>query len=92
MRNINEIINTIDNWNGTFAELVNEFSVEEYQTLFEEGCLEYVDDDWIEECCYSTGDYANMLYHFISDWLMTYIRDGYTSKATNNLFRLWNER
>ena len=92
MRNIDEIINTINNWNGTFAELADEFSTEEYRILFEEGWLEYVDDDWIEEKCYNTGDYAGMLYHFIGDWLMSYIAQGYTSKATNNLFRLWNER
>ena len=92
MRNIEEIMDTIDNWDGTFAELANEFSIEEYHILFEEGCLEYVDAEWIEENCYNTGDYAGMLYHFISDWLMSYIAQGYTSKATNNLFRLWNER
>ena len=92
MRNIDEIMNTINNWNGTFAELADEFSIEEYRILFEEGCLEYIDDDWIEEKCYNTGDYAGMLYQFISDWLMSCIAQGYTSKITNNLFRLWNER
>ena len=91
MRNIDEISNTIDNWNGTFAELADEFSISEYRILFEEGCLDYVNDDWIEEKCYNTGDYASMLYHFIGDWLMSYIAQGYSSKATNNLFRLWNE-
>lgn len=91
MRNIDEIINTIDNWNGTFAELVDEFSISEYRILFEEGCLDYVDAEWIEEECYNTGDYASMLYSFIGDWLMSCIAQGYTSKATNNLFRLWNE-
>lgn len=91
MRNIDEISNTIDNWNGTFAELADEFSISEYRILFEEGCLDYVNDDWIEEKCYNTGDYAGMLYHFIGDWLMSYIAQGYSSKATNNLFRLWNE-
>ena len=91
MRNINEIMNTISKWNGTFTELANEFSIEEYHTLFKEGGWEYVDDDWIEENCYNTGDYAGMLYHFIGDLLMSYIAQGYTSKATNNLFRLWNE-
>ena len=92
MRNIEEIMNTIDNWNGTFTELANEFSTEEYRILFEEGCWEYVDDEWIEENCYNTGDYVGMLYHFIRDLLMSYIAQGYTGKATNNLFRLWNER
>ena len=92
MRNIDEIMNTINNWNGTFAELADEFSTEEYRILFEEGLFEYVDEDWIEEKCYNTGDYAGMLYHFIGDWLMSYIAQGYTSKATNNLFRLWTER
>lgn len=92
MRNIIEIENTISNWNGSFAELVNEFSADEYNTLFKEGCLEYVDDEWMEEKCYNTGDYAGLLYHFIGDWLMSYISNGYSSKATNNLFRLWNER
>lgn len=91
MRNINEIMNTINDWNGNFTELANEFSIEEYRTLFEEGCWEYVDVDWIEEKCYNTGDYADMLYQFIGDLLMSYIAQGYTSKATNNLFRLWNE-
>ena len=56
MRNIDEIMNTITNWNGTFAELANEFSTEEYRILFEEGLFEYVDEDWIEEKCYNTGD------------------------------------
>lgn len=91
MRNINEIINTINNWNGTFTELADEFSIEEYRILFEEGCWEYVDDEWIEEKCYNTGDYADMLYQYIGDLLMSYIAQGYISKATNNLFRLWNE-
>ena len=92
MRDIEDIMNTIDNWNGTFTELANEFSTEEYRILFEEGCLEYVDDEWIEEEFYNTGNYAGMLYHFISDWLMSCIAQGYSGKATNNLFRLWNER
>ena len=92
MRDIEDIVNTIDNWNGTFAELANEFSTEEYRILFEEGCLEYVDDEWIEEEFYNTGNYAGMLYHFIGDWLMSYIAQGYSGKTTNNLFRLWNER
>ena len=73
------------------AELADEFSISEYRILFEEGCLDYVDAEWIEENCYNTGDYAGMLYSFISDWLMGCIAQGYTSKATNNLFRLWNE-
>jgi hypothetical protein len=87
MRNIDEINNTIVNWNGTFTELVNEFSIGEYHVLYEEGCLEYAD----AENCYNNGDYADMLYVFIGDWLMSNIVDGYPSKATNNLFRLWNE-
>ena len=92
MRDISEIIITICSWQGTFIGLANEFSIEEYRILFEENCWEYVDEDWIEEKCYNTGDYAGMLYHFIGDLLMSYIAQGYTSKATNNLFRLWNER
>ena len=92
MRNIDEIINTICNWNGTFTELADEFSIEEYRTLFEEGGFEYVDDEWIEEEFYNTGNYVGMLYHFISDLLMSYIAQGYSGKVTNNLFRLWNER
>ena len=87
MRNIDEINNTIVNWNGTFAELADEFSIGEYHVLYEEGCLEYMD----VENCYNTGDFADMLYVFIGDWLMSNIVDGYPSKATNNLFRLWNE-
>ena len=92
MRNMNEIAETINNWEGTFAELVNEFSIEEYRILFEEGCLEYFDVEWVEDNCYNTGDYAGMLYVFVGDWLMSKINYGHTSKATNNLFRLWNER
>ena len=92
MRDIEEIMDTIGNWNGTFAELTNEFSTEEYRILFEENCWEYVDEDWIEEKCYNTGDYAGRLYHFIGDLLMSYIAQGNTSKASNNLFRRWNER
>lgn len=92
MRSIDEITNTIVNWNGTFNELANEFSIGEYHVLFEEGCLEYIDSEWIEETCYNTGDYASMLYNFVGDWLMSSIAQGYSGKATNNLFRLWNER
>lgn len=92
MRNIDEITNTIYNWNGTFNELTNEFSISEYAILFEEGALEYFDIDWLEEKCYNTGDYADMLYNFIGDWLMSSIAQGEDGKATNNLFRLWNNR
>lgn len=92
MRNFDEIMNTIDNWNGTFAELVNEFSADEYRILFEEGNLDYIDDDYIEEYYYNTGDYAEVLYNFISDWLMSCIAQSNQGKVSNNLFRLWNER
>ena len=60
MRNMNEIAETINNWEGTFAELVDEFSIGEYHTLFEEGWLEYIDGEWVEENCYNTGDYAGI--------------------------------
>lgn len=92
MRNINEILNTINNWDGTFAELANEFSTEEYEILYQEGRFDYVDEDWIEENCYHTGEYADMLYFFIGDWLMACIAQGDICKETDNLFRLWNKR
>ena len=89
MRNIDEIMNTIDNWNGTFDELVDEFTVGEYEVLFERGSNDYVDFEVIEECY--RNNHADMLANFITDWLMSYVAQGYTSKATNNLFRLWSE-
>ena len=92
MRNSIEITDTIYDWNGTFDELVNEFSAEEYKILLEEGSLEYTDAEWFEEECYNTGDYADMLYNFIGDWLMSSISNGAKGKETDNLFRLWNKR
>lgn len=89
-RNIDMIINTIYNWEGSFDELAKEFSVEEYKILFENGNLEYTCDEWMEEECYMKEDYSEMLYWFIADFLMVDIAQGNRGSVTNNLFRLWN--
>ena len=92
MRNYNEIINTIDTWNGTFDELVKEFTKEEYDEMWNNYCWESFDVDWIYECCYSTGDYREFLYNLIGDTLIFSIKDGYSGEATANMFRMWNEK
>lgn len=95
MRNFDEISRTIDTWSGSFEELAKTLTNEEYKILFEEGTLEYTDDEWIEENCFNVGEYKNMLYYFISDWLMSSIAGSYNGSnndsITDNLFRLWKE-
>ena len=90
MRNIDAIVDTIYNWNGTFDELAKQFTTEEYEILYEQALWEYVDPEWVEENCYNTGNYTDMLYNFIGDCLMSCIADGSTGKITSNLFRMWN--
>ena len=90
MRNISHIITTIDEWDGTFDELVNEFTKEEYDELWNNYRWERFDADYIYESCYSTGDYREFLYNVIGDTLIWCIADGYYGEATANLFRMWN--
>lgn len=90
MRDIDEIIETINNWEGTFDELVDEFTKEEYDEMWNNYCWESFNVDWIYECCYSTGDYNEFLYNLIGDTLIFCIKDGCDGITTANLFRIWN--
>ena len=86
-----EIMNTITNWNGTFDKLVREFEPQDYAILLEETSFDYADYDYMSEF-YENGDWNDFLYFYIADWLMYNINYGERGNATDNLFRLWNQR
>jgi hypothetical protein len=86
MRDVAELIG---NWNGTFLELCNELTPEEFDTMVNDTVYEYVDATYMDELL-DKGDYRGILALYIKDWLMFNISDNYDGKTTNNLFRLWS--
>ena len=85
---IDNIYSKIYGWTGSFNELVEYLTAEEYETLMENGILEYTDEDWMKEYFENKQVF---LANYIRDWLMSCIANGEVTNYTENLYRLWKQ-
>lgn len=89
MRNIEEINETIINWNGTFDKLVKQFNNNEYNEMLNETIWEIIDDTYMDEY-YTNGDWPEFLHFYLEDWIHANLIYG-NRDGIENLMRLWLE-
>lgn len=90
MRNIEEILDFIEKWQGSFRDLVKEFTPEEYKEItenyyWENDDLEGMADEYNKFECYD-----DLLELCITEALLNNINIGII-EGTDNLYRLWRE-
>lgn len=83
-----KINDTIFNWDNNFDKLVKHFTNEDYGIILDKANWRDNYDCAVE--VYSSGDWSDLLYFYITLLLMDCIDMG-VKYGTENLFRLWFE-
>jgi hypothetical protein len=89
MRTIEEINETITNWEGDFEHLVKKFNNNDYNTMLCETNWEVIADEYMDEI-YQNGEWADFMKFYLEEWLHAQLTYG-VKYGTENLMRLWLE-